>query len=162
MGWFIPIAAAVGSKLLGGATSKKEETSGLTKYAQPRYVSPEQGSLLTQMLQRYMSGGGEFGFGGAAKQAQATLGAGLASRGISPTSGVAQSAMGQMLAQALAQDTAARRAYGLNLLQARPQTYTPWVRTSGKTVQPGSLTQGLAQGLDVFGGIALGRQAGWF
>jgi len=107
------------------------------QFNQMQALNPLQVALQNSMINRYMGGGGEFGFGGAAKQAQATLGQGLARRGISPDSGVAQSAMGSMLSQALQGDVQNRRNYGLNLMSQGPQYFSALQRTLGKQKGPG-------------------------
>ncbi len=99
--------------------------------------NPLQVQLQNMLLQNYMGGAGEFGFGAGAKQANATLSQGMANRGISQDSGVAQSAMGSALAQMLAADTARRQQYGLNLLQANPAYYNSMQMQLGKQQQGG-------------------------
>jgi len=87
------LAADVGGALLGGDNQPKEQTSW--------YVAPEQAALLRQLiLQQY--GGGDAGLGADLKAGYATMGQTMAGRGIAPTSGVYQSAMGDMTAQAVA------------------------------------------------------------
>jgi len=85
---------------------------------------PGQVGLLERMIGSYGRGQGEFGFGPAAQQGSATLRNMMGQRGISPSSGVYNSALAQMLAQAMGQDVNARRQFGLGLAQARPWTQT--------------------------------------
>ena len=78
--------------------------------------------LAFDAMRRYRAGQGDYGFGGAYKQAMATGEADLSRRGIDPRSGVAARAQGGWLGQALAADAANRRQYGLNLMNFRPAT----------------------------------------
>ena len=108
--------------MFGLSLGKKNEKS-LSQNAQNyNYESamPEQGDALRKMLEAYMGGNGEFGFGPAAQSMNATLGRTMAGRGISPTSGVYDSALGNSLAALASNDANARRMYGLNLATADP------------------------------------------
>lgn len=97
--------------LLGGDGQPKEQTSW--------YVAPEQAALLRQLiLQQYA--GGDAGLGADLKAGNATMAASMAGRGIAPTSGVYNSAMGNMTAQAVAA-AAQRRFENLrSLISASP------------------------------------------
>jgi len=108
------------------------------QFNQMQALNPMQVQLQNALLGRFMGGGGEFGFGGGAKQAQATLGRAGQRRGISPDSGVMQSAMGGMLAQALQGDVQNRRNYGLGLMTQSPQHFLALQRQLGKQKGPGA------------------------
>ena len=101
-----------------GFGSSGSQSTQKTKFAYDPAIQ-EQGNLLRQMIGQYQAGG-DFGFGDYAKSAQQTLGSGMARRGISPSSGVYQSALGNMLAQAASQAGANRLQFGLGLAQADP------------------------------------------
>jgi len=81
-----------------------------------------QTNLLNSMILAAQQGSGEFGFGPAAQQGYQTMANQMGQRGISMDSGVAQSALGNMMQQAIAGDTASRRNYMMGLAQARPWT----------------------------------------
>ena len=129
MSW-IPFALMAGERLLSGG-DKQTQTSPAQK---PLAVNPWQNEALKSILAQYMGGGGEVGFGSAARQGRATLGRAMAGRGISPDSGVYQSALGQMLGQYAAADEQNRRNFGLNLVTAAPPLYS---RGGQTTVQQG-------------------------
>jgi len=125
------VAKAVSSQVPNAATKMTNWQNGImtgnnrrsAQINEMAALNPLQVGLQNMLLGGYMGGGGEFGFGAGAKQANATLARGLASRGISPDSGVAQSALGTALAQMQAADAERRKKYGLQLLQANPAYY---------------------------------------
>lgn len=129
--------AAQGQAVLG---VRGDSTMNQNKSAQINYMdayNPETVALQNALLRAYMSGSGEYGLGAGMKQAQATLGQGAASRGISPQSGAYQSMMAKMFADALGQDAMQRQQYGLNLMQANPAYYNSMQLQLGKQQQPG-------------------------
>jgi len=115
-------------------------------------LNPETVALQNAMLRAYMSGSGEFGFGGAAKQANATMERAGAMRGIDPRSGVSQSLMARMLSEALAADAMNRQQYGMNLMQSSPAYYNSMMMQLGKKPAEGGFGQ--------FAGNILGTAAG--
>jgi len=85
-------------------------------------TSPGGKYLLDKLIDQYARGGGDFGLGASLKAGQGALTQMMGARGISPESGVYQSALSNMFANAIAQDAAARRMYGLQLATAGPAT----------------------------------------
>lgn len=128
------------------------------QFNQMSALNPMQVQMQNQMLRSFMAGNGEFGFGRAARQGQDTLRSVMASRGISPQSPAYQGALAQVMANAAAQDTAARRQYGLNLLQAAPAHYQSLTRqlARGEKQEGGGLGGLIGAGLGMIGGPALG------
>ena len=83
-------------------------------------IIPQQRGLLTQLINQYASGGGDFGLGASVRQGSSTLQNMLANMGIAPGSGAHASALSRMMAQAVQGDAQNRRQYGLALGQASP------------------------------------------
>ncbi|MEN6425955.1 MAG: hypothetical protein ABFE13_11365 [Phycisphaerales bacterium] len=86
------LVADVGGALLGSPQPKEQTTW---------YEVPEQLALLRQLLAQQYAGG-DVGLGADLKAGNATLAQSMANRGISPQSGIYQSAMGGMTADAVA------------------------------------------------------------
>ena len=101
-------------------------------------VNPAQQALYNTMAQRLLGGGGDFGFGSAYKQGKGQVQQMMAQRGISPQSGVAMSAMGNMTADAVGQDAANRRNTWFQLMGTPLQT----AQTAGANYIPGSPSSG--------------------
>ena len=131
--------------LTGNYGSQKSQNIHKTKYAYDPAMA-EQGGLLRQMIGQFQAGG-DFGFGDYARSMQGTLGQGMARRGISPSSGVYQSALGNMLAQAGAQAGQNRMQYGLGLVQADPNL---------RLRQKWGFSKGKQSGFSFGGSIGLG------
>ena len=83
-------------------------------------IIPQQRGLLTQMINQYASGGGDYGLGASLREGSATLQNMLAQMGIAPGSGAHASALSRMIANAVQNDAQNRRQYGLALGQASP------------------------------------------
>lgn len=116
--WMGPVAAGAVSGLAQGLLSAGPDQQQITSMV-PIARQPQ---LLNQMLRRAIAGEGEYGFGRAARQGAATLSDMLGQRGIAPESGVASSALAQMLAQAADYDARNRFAQNLALIRAQPWT----------------------------------------
>lgn len=103
----------VGGPMIGGMFSEDapKNYTGLQSKAQL--------DLINQMVRMMQQGGGEFGFGQAARSGNETLMNSLAQRGINQNSGVGQSALASMLAQAATGDAANRRQFGMQVSQAQ-------------------------------------------
>lgn len=111
------VASAAGP-VLGGLFSQQYEPDP----TYTRYANPQGDAMLEEMMRRYGRGGGDFGFGGMAKQGEATLGQFFANRNLNPRSGVATQAYGSMLGDAMAQDADRRRQFLAQLGTAGHQT----------------------------------------
>ncbi len=85
-----------------------------------RWSDPYQGRLFQDQMQRAMSGGGDFGFGQAAKAGTSQMQQMMADRGISSDSGVATAGMGNMMANAMGADIGNRRNWIGQMLNTRP------------------------------------------
>jgi len=120
----------------GSTTTRGGRTANATSQQQTQNqfqaANPAQQALLNQMIQAFRSGSGEFGFGPAVQQGQATAANILANRGISPQSGQAISALQGIITGAIGNDTAARRQQGLNLVTAAPQMLQTGSTTTGQ------------------------------
>lgn len=106
----------VGGQALAGAMTPDAPSNYTGLQSQAQY------NLMEQMARMAAAGGGDFGFGQAARQGNATLQSALAQRGINPNSGVGISALAQMLANATAQDAQGRRNFGLQAASLRVPT----------------------------------------
>jgi len=84
--------------------------------------NPMQWNLYKMLKDAYTSGSGDYGLGSNIKAGMSNLQQMMADRGISPESGVYNSALSNMIAQATEADAASRRDYGLNLLRTPVQT----------------------------------------
>ena len=115
IGWAALGASTLGSLLGGGANQPKEQTSW--------YVAPEQASLLRQLIAQQYAGG-DVGLGSDLKAGYATMAQNMAGRGIAPTSGVYNSAMGDMTAQAVAKAAQNRFQNLYSLIGASPAMVT--------------------------------------
>lgn len=83
--------------------------------------------LFDLLINRAKTGQGEYGFGPAARQGTATLRHAMAGRGVSPGSGMYNSALAQLLAKAASDDTANRWNVGF-----QAATMRPWVEQAQK------------------------------
>ena len=113
----------IGSSALGAIGA------GLSGSQQPadgnlHLVNANQDQLYRAMLAGLQGGGGDFGYGTNVKQGTSQLAQMMAARGISPSSGVAAGAYGNMLGQAESADQQARRQYMMQLLGTPLQTAT--------------------------------------
>ncbi len=117
-----PVVGAAGitalGNLIGGAYGGGEQYDPGKIHS--RWADPYQGMLFQDQMKQAMSGGGDFGFGQAAKAGTSQLQQMMADRGISPQSGVGLSATGDMLANAMSQDIGNRRNYTMGLLNTTP------------------------------------------
>jgi hypothetical protein len=140
MSAWLPVAAGAGSLLGGlfggGGAEQRPMNTGIT--------NPEQVALLRRMIEAYGQGSGEFGFGPAAQSGYATLSGLLGGRGIGMGSGVAQSALSQMMSQAMTADSQNRQNYGMNLVGAGPGSLFNYDRLGvGTSGLSGGANQGL-------------------
>lgn len=96
------LGSAAGAALGGGQEPQP--------HAMTHIINPWQQALMHQMQTRALQGNlGEMGFGQAVKQGKSTMQNMMAQSGIRPDSGVYQSALGSMLANATSQDAANRQ-----------------------------------------------------
>lgn len=104
----------LGGSIIGGAATPDppKTYTGLQ--------SKEQLDLINMLARAAARGDGEFGFGSAARSGTATMQNWMAQNGIK--GGVASSALGQMLAQAAAQDAGSRRQFAMGASQLRVPT----------------------------------------
>ena len=123
------IAANALGSLFGGGDQKQ-----VVQNTDLHLVNPLQKTLWEMLAGRAMSGGGEFGYGQAAKQAKGQVQQFLADRGVDMGSGFAASAMGDAYSNAAAQDQANRNAFNLQLLGTQLQT----AQATGNNYIPGS------------------------
>ena len=121
---------AIGSGLSGGGGDKVRQNLHL--------VNPAQQALYNQMTKQVLSGSGDYGFGTAFKQGKSQLQDFMAQRGISPDSGIYGQQMGNMTANAVAQDAAGRRNTLFQLMSQPLQT----AQVTGANYIPGSLSTG--------------------
>ena len=132
-------AAAVGANTLGSALGLNQQDPVLGNL---HLVNPAQQALYGNMAQGLLRGGGDFGLGSGFKQGSSQLAQMMAARGISPQSGAAAGAYGNMVGNAMSNDVQARRQYALSLLGSPLQTAT----VSGANMVPGSPSQGYSPG----------------
>lgn len=120
--WGAAIGAAGGalSNIFGGG-----DQGGPFRPGMARIGSGSQMSLFEQIMRAAQNRQGEFGFGQAAQMGNATLKQQMGDRGINSGSGVYNSALAQMLAQAANQDTQNYRNFAMNAAQMQP-----WVLNS--------------------------------
>jgi hypothetical protein len=105
-------------------------------------VNPAQQALYNAMTKQMLSGSGDYGFGQAFKQGKSQLQDYMASRGVSPQSGVGLQAMGGLAANAAAQDAAGRRQSLFQLMGTPLQT----AQVAGANFVPGSPSVGPTTG----------------
>lgn len=117
------------SGLFGGGDQKQ-----VVQNTDLHLVNPIQQTLWNMLANRSLSGGGEFGYGQAAKQAKGQVQQFLADRGVDMGSGFAASAMGDAYSNAAAQDQANRNSFNLQLLGTPLQT----AQATGANYIPGS------------------------
>ncbi len=152
------IASNVLGSLFGGGDQKQ-----VVQNTDLHLVNPIQQTLWNMLAGRAMSGGGEFGYGQAAKQAKGQVQQFLADRGVDMGSGFAASAMGDAYSNAAAQDQANRNQFNLALLGTPLQT----AQITGANYVPGSpsyqafkpFTQHAPGGFGNNGGAAYGDGA---
>lgn len=101
-------------------------------------TSPTQFKMYDQLVQNFLSGGGDYGYGSTMKSGNSQLQQFMADRGISADSGVYQSAMADLIAQSAATDASNRYNYGLNLLNSPPATAV----ITGENQIPGAAAAG--------------------
>ena len=122
----IPIGAAMlggaGLNFLGGMMQKQPEGPAPT-YSIPGIM--QQGRLIRDMVNSSRRGDGDFGFAPAAQAGNATLQQMLRDRGMAGNTGegAGGSLFAQMLSQAMGQDAAGRRQFGLQAAQAQPWVF---------------------------------------
>jgi len=121
---------AIGAGIMGGEGDKVRQNLHL--------VNPAQQALYNQMTKQVLSGSGDYGFGTAFKQGKSQLQDFMAQRGISPDSGIYGQQMGNMTANAVAQDAAGRRNTLFQLMSQPLQT----AQVTGANYIPGSLSTG--------------------
>lgn len=109
-----------GANMLGGLFSGGQEAQQQLPVSLHN-VNPLQSLLYRKLINQFATGSGDFGFGTAAKQGMSTVRQLMADRGIAPESGVYQSALATVLGQAAQGDVAARRQYGMGLLNTPMQ-----------------------------------------
>jgi len=120
---FLAAAAPYGLSALGGMAQGL--MGGQQEREQINRIGiPQQARLIDMLARSAQRGQGEFGFGPAMQQGTATLRDMMGQRGISPTSGAYNSALAQLIAQAMSQDIGNRRQFALGVAQARPFTAT--------------------------------------
>jgi hypothetical protein len=140
LGW-----AGLGMDFLGNLFGGGEEPE---QKVPDQLVAPEQRALILDLI-RQQYGGGDVGMGADLKAGQATLGQNMASRGIAPTSGVYNSAMGDMTARAVASANQKRFENLFGLISANPATnykkgYGDWGESGGKWTPTGLKRSGVA------------------
>jgi hypothetical protein len=124
---------AIGQGLFGGGDAPAKANLHL--------VNPAQQALYNRMAGGLLNGSGDFGFGQAAKSGTSQLQDMMAQRGISPDSGIAMQAQGNMMANAMGQDAANRRDTWFRLMGQPLQT----AQTAGANFIPGSPSQGVGR-----------------
>jgi len=120
---------ALGAGLSGGGDKARQNL---------HLVNPAQQALYNQMAGQLLNGSGDYGFGTAFKQGKSQLQDFMAQRGISPDSGIYGQQMGNMTANALAQDAAGRRNTLFQLMSQPLQT----AQTAGANYITGSPSAG--------------------
>ena len=102
--------------LIGGANEEPQQNSYYRVGSQPQLA------LFNRIMQAAGNGSGEFGFGQAAGQGMASLRQNMLNRGINANSGVYNSALAQMFANATGQDAGNRRNFAMQAAQMQPWT----------------------------------------
>jgi len=129
----------------GGNPVQTTETTN----QQPRPIFRAQGGLLNSLIGQFSSGGGEFGFGSAAKQGNETLMGMLSRSGISPESGQAQGLLAKLLGQSAVVDDQNRRQYGMGLLNSSPASYSPGSTSTAQVTGASPFGNLLGTGTDI-------------
>lgn len=116
--WTNPVGMGLGflGNLVSGANEEPQQNSYYRVGSQPQLA------LFNRIMQAASNGSGEFGFGQAASQGMASLRQNMLNRGISPQSGVYNSALAQMFANAAGQDAGNRRNFAMQAAQMQPWT----------------------------------------
>ena len=112
--WLGPAIGALGSMATAGLSGGERDAGPLS------IVNPMQQALIQKMQFDAARGGGDFGFGGAARQATGQVQQYMADRGVSPESGVYGGALSSAIANAASGDLQNRRSYMLGTAGLSP------------------------------------------